>query len=142
MIYQYMDTDGNLLSDAEVWVYRAHGTGESWYTKVYEDTPAIKTIADSSGQVTLDISMFTDNGRIEHTYGFSNSVALVRVTYKGQHYFLFEEATDPSLAYNLGNKDSYVFKRQIKLRTGEPSPSEWKIDEKWEPAGISFALRQ
>jgi hypothetical protein len=140
--YQYFDTDSNPLAGAEVWVYRAHGTGDGWYTKVYEDTPGVKGVTDEIGQVTFDRTMFSENGRIEHTYGFANSVVMVRLTYKGQHYYMFEEISDPNLAYNLGFKDECLFKRQIKLRTGEPSPSEWNPSANWDVSGTSFDARK
>ncbi|HOM72004.1 MAG TPA: hypothetical protein PLP86_07135 [Armatimonadota bacterium] len=141
LIYQFFDTEGNPLADADIWVYRARGTGKDWYTKVYEDTPGVKARTDAEGRVVLDKTMFAEDGRIRHTYGFSNSVVLVRVTYKGQHYFLFEEITDPNLAYNLGYKDEYTFKRQIKLRTGEPSPNEWDYTKNWDVPGTGFGKR-
>jgi hypothetical protein len=141
IIFEYMDETGKPLADTDVWVYRARGTGKDWYTKVYEDQPAVKEKTDARGRVALDRTMFAADGKIMHGYGFSNAVALVRVTHAGQHYYLFEEVTDQNLAYNLGLKDEAVFRRQIRLRTGEPSPEEWKADAKGDAPGTEFGRR-
>jgi len=141
IVFEYVDTEGKPLADADVWVYRARGTGKDWYPKVYEDQPAIQKKTDARGRVELDRTMFAADGKIVHSFGFSNSVALVRVTHQGRHYFVFEEVTDQNLAYNLGHQDEFVFQRQIKLRSGEPSPEEWKVDARWDVPGTEFGRR-
>ncbi len=141
LIYQYIDNSGQLLAGADIWIYRSRGTGKDWYTKVYEDEPAIKAVTDKDGKVTFDRTMFSADGKLVHTYGFSNAVVLVRVTYKGQHYYMFEEVSEPNLAFNYGHKDEYVFKRQIKLRTGEPSLEEWDPRANWDLPGAGFDRR-
>jgi hypothetical protein len=141
VVLQFVDASGSPLNDAEVWVYRAHGTGNGWYTKVYENEPALKVKADSSGRATFDRTLWSANGKIEHTFGVSQAVALLRVTYKGKHYFLFECVADSNIAYNLGLKDEVVLKRQIRLRTGDPKPEEWDARETWEVPGGGYEVR-
>lgn len=141
VIYEYVDADGNPLANAEVWAYQATGTGKDWYTKVYDDVPDVKAMADAEGRVTFDRTLWSPDGRIEHTYGHSNAVVLIRVTYQGQHYYLFEEVADANIAYNLGFHDEYTFERTLKLRTGEPSPNEWDINARWERPGVGFGRR-
>ncbi|MBN2447058.1 MAG: hypothetical protein JXO22_10045 [Phycisphaerae bacterium] len=138
VVLDFVDTEGEPLANAEVWVYRARGTGVDWYSKKYVDEPDLRTKADKNGRVVFDRTLWAEDGKIIHTYGHSNSVALLRVTYNGQHYFLFEEVTDANLAYNLGQRGECVFKRQIKLRDGEPSPDEWDVNARWEPEGTGF----
>ena len=121
--------------------YRAHGTGDGWYTKVYEDAPALKVRCDSAGKAVFDRTLWSANGKVEHAFGVSQSVALLGVTYKGQHYYLFECVADSNIAYNLGHRDEVVLKRQIRLRTGEPSPDEWKVNETWEVPRGGFELK-
>ena len=141
VVLQFLDASGKPLNGAEVWVYRAHGTGNGWYTKVYEDDPAIRTNADDEGKVTFDRSLWSATGKIEHTFGISQSVALLRVTYQGRHYFLFECVADSNIAFNLGKKDQVVLVRQIELRTGEPKPEDWKATQTWEVSGGGYEKR-
>ena len=141
LVYEFVDEKGRPLSGAEVQVHRARGTGNGWYTKRYVNEPDLVTQADERGRVTFDRTLFAADGVIRHTYGVSNGVVLVRVTYEGRHYYLFEEVTDPNIAYNLGHHDEYVFKRQITLRDGKPDPKDWDPDARWEPAGSGFGQR-
>ncbi len=134
LVYEFVDPNGQPLADAEVWGYRARGTGKDWYTKVFEDPAGVKGRTDARGRVVFDRTLFAEDGKIVHTYGASNAVVLLRVTHGGQHYFLFEEVTDANIAYNLGQHDECVLRRQLKLRTGEPKPEEWDPKARWEPA--------
>ncbi len=134
MVYQYEDQNGRRLAGAEVWVYRAEGDGTSWYGKVFDDTPDIKTTTNAEGHAVFDGTLFSADGRITHTYGCSEGVVIVRVTCDGKHYFTFEECTDPNIAYNTGHTDECVFRRMITLREkDEPDPDEWDIWNRWEP---------
>ena len=67
--------------------------------------------------------------------------ALLRITFEGKHYFLFEEVTDANLAFNLGHQEAYTFRRRIKLREGDPSPEEWNGNETFEAPGAGFGKR-
>jgi len=125
LTYEFVSAQGKPLANADVWIYQATPQRPSWYGKTFEDKPAIKEQTDARGRVTLDRTMFAPDGRIIHTWGHSNGVVLVRITFKGQHYYLFEEVTDANIAYNLGERDHAVFRRTIKLRTGDPSPDDW-----------------
>lgn len=141
IVLQFVDENGLPLEGAEVWSYRAHGTGNGWYTKVFENEPALKTRADSKGRAVFDRTLWSSTGKIEHTYGVSQAVALLRVIYQGQSYFLFECVADANIAFNLGHKDQVVLKRQIKLRTGEPSPEKWSPFQTWDPPGEGYEVR-
>lgn len=141
LVYEFVDQDGNPLANADVWIYHAEGTGKNWYSKLYRDEPGIKTHTDRDGRAEFDRTLWSANGKIRHTYGHSNGVALIRVTYEGQHYFLFEEVTSANIAYNLGHHDEYTFRRQITLREGEPAPDTWDVNNTWEPAGVGFGKR-
>jgi len=134
MVYQYKDQNGRPLAGAGVWVYQAKGDGMSWYGKVFEDAPAIKTKTDSKGRVLFDRTLFSADGMVQHGYGWSEGVVIVRITFKGKHYFTFEECTGPNIAYNIGHKDRALFRRAITLRdTVEPDPKAWDPTTTWEP---------
>jgi len=141
LIFEFTGDDGRPLAGAVVYAYRARGTGKDWYAKVYEDPPDVQATADDRGRVTFDRTLWAADGRIVHTFGHSNGVVLLRVTYGGQHYFLFEEVTDANLAYNLGHRDEYVFARRLELRTGPPRPEEWRADRRWDAPGTGFGRR-
>jgi hypothetical protein len=66
---------------------------------------------------------------------------LLRVTYQGRHYFLFECVADANIAFNLGHKDQVLLKRQIKLRTGDPRPEDWSVGQTWEVPGEGYEVR-
>ncbi len=141
VVYAYVDPAGKPLANADVRVYRARGTGSNWYTKKFVDEPDIRAATDERGRVTFDRTLWSADGKIRHTYGHSNAVVCIRLSHNGQHYFLFEEVTDANIAYNLGYRERYVFPRLVRTRTGEPSPDEWNVDEKWQPPGTGFGLR-
>jgi hypothetical protein len=138
LVYQFEDTDGNALAGAEIWIYQAAGTGQGWYTKLYDDEPDLQLTADNRGRITVDRTLWAENGQIRHTFGQGNGKVLVRVTYEGQHYYLFEEVTHANIAYNLGHTDRHVFRRQVTLRTGDPSPDEWDVNRNWAPPETRF----
>lgn len=141
VVLQFVDETNKPLEGAEVWTYRAHGTGNGWYTKVYENEPAQKVRADKDGKAIFDRTLWSASGKIEHTYGVSQSVVLLRVTYQGRHYFLFECVADANIAYNLGSKDQVILKRQIKLRTSDPKPEVWSPSQTWEVPGEGYEMR-
>lgn len=123
---------GRPLSHAGVRVFQAKGTGQGWYTKRYENEPGITTTADEHGVATFNRTLWSPDGRIVHTFGHSNAVALIEVTYQGQRYYLFENVACSNLAYNQGNREEVTFTRQLRLRIGRPHPSEWNVRETWE----------
>lgn len=141
VVLQFFDTAGKPLAGAEVSVYRAHGTGSDWYTKVYEDKVAVSATCDASGKAVFDRTLWSENGHIQHDYGVSQGVALLCVKYNDKRYYLFECVGDSNIAYNLGMKDEVVLKRQIRLRAGDPSPDEWNPNETWEVPGTGFRDR-
>lgn len=141
LVYRYVDQEGSPLAGAEVWVYRARGTGRDWYSKQYPSEPDLRAQTDAQGRVIFDRTLWSADGSIRHTYGHANGVALIHLMHAGQHYFLFEEVTDANLAYNLGHTRAYEFVRQITLREGPPSPVEWDPHNRWEPAKVGFGRR-
>ncbi|MBK9119728.1 MAG: hypothetical protein IPM18_09030 [Phycisphaerales bacterium] len=141
VVLRYVDSAGRPLADAEVWVYRARGSGKDWYTKVFVDAPDLQKRTDADGRVSFDRTLWAEDGRIRHGFGHSSAVACVRITHAGQHYYTFEEVTDANLAYYLGHRERYEFLRQIRLRTGAPDPGEWDVNDRWEPEGIGFGRR-
>jgi hypothetical protein len=141
LVYEFIDKEGKPLANARVSVYRARGDGTRWYGKQYPAEPDVKKMTDQNGCVCFDRTLWSEDGKIRHTYGHSNAVALLQLTYRGRHYFLFEEVTDANLAYNFGHRDTYTFTRQITLRQGEPSPEEWDPMETWEVPGSGFGKR-
>ena len=141
VVLQFFDTSGQALDGAEVSVYRAHGTGSDWYTKVFEDKVALKATCDSEGKAVFDRTLWSENGHIQHDFGVSQAVALLCVKYRGERYYLFECVGDANIAYNLGMKDAVVLKRQIRLRTGDPSPDEWDAHATWEVPGTGFSQK-
>ena len=135
IVYQYADQDGRPLAGAEVWVYQAKGNGLSWYGKVFDDEADIKTTTNAKGQAVFEGKrLFSADGTIEHTFGISQGVVIIRITHDGKHYLTFEECTDPNIAHNIGRTERAFFRRTITLReTAEPDPATWDITNTWEP---------
>ena len=96
------DQDGNTLPDAGVKIYRATGVQDSWYGKYYDDVPDMTLQADGNGVVELGRNPFT-TGRIEHTYGIANGVAIVRVEKDGRVGYGFLESSHFNMEYWRGN---------------------------------------
>lgn len=137
---QFVDQTGQPLADAEIRVYRARGNGKDWYAKVYPTEPDVVGKPDGEGRYVTNSTLWAEDGKIRHSFGFSNAVAFIQLTYRGQHYFLFEEVTDANIAYNLGQRDACTLKRWIKLRAGDPSPEEWDPKATWDqPPSASAA---
>ena len=97
------DQEGNLLTGADVKVFRADGVEGVWYGKQYDNVPDMELRANGKGVVSLGRNPFTE-GKIEHTYGISNGVIIVRVEKDGKVGYGFLESTHFNMEYWRGNQ--------------------------------------
>ena len=107
------DENGNILPLADVKVYRAAPQGGVWYGKYFDNVPDMYLTADSNGVVLLGHCPFSSTGIIQHTYGFSNGVAILRVEHGGKIGYGFLEVTLFNMEYwrghtSLGNYELNV----------------------------------
>lgn len=110
-----MDASGNKLPGASVWIYQATGNAGQWYGKYFDDIPDLKLLADANGQVLLGRCPFSKTGRIEHTYGFSNGVIILRVAHEGKVGYGFLESTLFNLQYWSGHTNLGDYELKINL---------------------------
>lgn len=101
--FTFTDEKGNPLAGAEIWIYRSIGTGTGWYDKNYDNKVDYKTTLDEKGQTDLPWTIFSEEGRIIHTYGNANSKVIVRINYQGKVGFEFIECSDFNMEYMRGN---------------------------------------
>ncbi|HSD63008.1 MAG TPA: hypothetical protein VLB50_04390, partial [Ignavibacteriaceae bacterium] len=78
-IITFKDNNGNTLPGADVKIYQAGPHSGEWYGKYFDNTPDLQFTADSLGKVNAGRCPFSANGTIVHDYGYSNSIAIVRV---------------------------------------------------------------
>jgi len=109
------DDAGNLLTNAEVKIYRATGKPGDWYGKYYDNIPDLQLISDENGQVLLGRCPFDSDGTIDHTYGKSNTVLIIRVERQGAVGYTFLESTLFNMEYWRGNIEMGNYELKIKL---------------------------
>jgi hypothetical protein len=109
------DDQGNPVSGAVVEVYQAAPQSGVWYGKFYDDTPDLQLMTDSSGYVNLGRCPFSTTGTINHTYGHSNSVIILRIEKNGQAGYNFMEVTDLNMEYWRGNTTMGSYEKQFNL---------------------------
>jgi hypothetical protein len=114
---QFVDQNGVPLVGAEVYVYQA-SPSSGWYGKRYDNTADLSYVTDAGGYIHMPRNPFGGSG-ISHGYGFSNAVMILKVRYRGELYFMFQEVTDVNMAYWMsnppGSMDGY-YVWQIDLR--------------------------
>lgn len=113
------DAQGNILSNAAVRIYQAGPKDGEWYGKFYDDEPDLYLSADENGRVALGRCPFSKTGRIEHGYGFSNGVIILRAEYEGKIGYGFLEVSSFNMEYWRGNTKEGNYELRINLN--EPS---------------------
>ncbi len=117
-LIQFIDQNGVPIAGAQVDIFQA-SSYPTWYGKFFDNIPDISAVTDENGYIRLGRNPFA-SAIIRHTYGISTSVVIMRLRYRGQTYFLFQEVTDFNLqrwaapAGQLFSHGYYV--RQIDLR--------------------------
>ncbi len=109
------DASGNLLPNADVKIYQAAGNAGQWYGKYFDNIPDLELQADANGQVLLGRCPFSKTGRIEHTYGKSNGVMIVRVAHEGKVGYGFMESTVFNLQYWSGHTALADYELRVNL---------------------------
>ncbi len=98
-IVTFKDNDGNVLPNADIKIYQSGPHPGEWYGKYFNNTPDLQFTADSLGKVNVGRCPFSANGIIVHDYGFSNSIAIVRVGYEGLVGYTFLPVSSFNLKY-------------------------------------------
>jgi hypothetical protein len=99
------DADGNLLRNADVWIYTSVANAPVWYATNYDDIPDLKLRTDSNGQVLVGRSPFAADGQVMHTFGMNNGTVIVRVATEDNVAYGFLESRLFNLAYWRGQTD-------------------------------------
>jgi hypothetical protein len=119
---RFTGPEGEVLAGAPVTVYWATRQEGNWYGKTYDNTPDRTYTTDAQGCITADKTLFSDSGRITHTYGWANSVPVIRIDYKGQSYYLFLEVSELNIMATVSKGTEPVIDMRVPLRTGDPQP--------------------
>lgn len=109
---QLLDQTGQLMVGAQVSVYRSVRGNNSEGEQVFDNTPDFSTVVDSRGYANLPRNPFSD-GRVS---AYENGTLILKVRFRGQLYFLFQEVTDFNLAFWRGQKTDAYYTRRIDLR--------------------------
>jgi len=109
------DDQGNILSNADVKVYRAIPQAGVWYGKYYDNIPDLQLSAGGNGLVSLGHCPFSSTGTIVHTYGHSNSILIIRVEHAGKIGYGFLEVTAFNMEYWRGNTSLGNYEMQFIL---------------------------
>lgn len=97
------EQDGDILDNATVRIFRAEGNGSTWYGKYYDNIADLEFTSDDNGQILVGQCPFSADGNIQHTFGISNGVVIVRVERGSQICYGFLESTLFNIQYWLGN---------------------------------------
>ncbi|HEY5914955.1 MAG TPA: PA14 domain-containing protein [Verrucomicrobiae bacterium] len=122
---QFVDQNGVPLAGADVYLYRATG---NFYSKLFDDVPDGTFSTDPAGMIHLGRNPFGTTS----TFGGSCPDIILKVRYRGQLYFLFQEVTDFNIQnwLNAGAQkqaaDGYCI-REIDLRDNPTTvpPNAW-----------------
>ena len=129
------DTEGNLLTQADVKIYRAEPQEGVWYGKYFDNIADMELTSDDSGAVLLGRCPFSADGIIEHTYDIANGVIVVRVAENNRVGFAFLEASFFNMEYWRGNIALGNYELEVNMIGANT------IDEPVEKPSV-FALQQ
>ena len=116
---------GELLTNASIEIYQSEGQAGEWYGKYYDDIPDIIELqTDSLGQVAVGRCPFDVDGTIEHDYGRSNVIAIIRVEKDGLIGYTFLEVSSFNFEYWRGN--TLLGNEEVTVRLINPSDIEEK----------------
>lgn len=119
---KFTGPNGETLANDPVKVYWAGPKDNEWYGKFYDNVVDREFTTDSEGCITTDITFFDKNGKIIHTYGYANTVPIVRVDHLGKTYYIFIEVSQVNMIYNLSKDPVPTLTVEVPLRDGEPTP--------------------
>jgi hypothetical protein len=103
------------IPNATVNVYRAEPKNGVWYGKIYDNIPDITLTTDNLGEVSLGRCPFDDDEVVDHGYGYSNGVVIVRIEAFGQVFYRFLEVMDFNMQYWSGNTVSANYTISVPL---------------------------
>lgn len=148
-IFLVKDSQGNILSNASIKIYQSTGNAGQWYGKYYDDLPDLVLSTDSSGFVNVGRCPFSSDGFMEHTYGKSNAVMIIRVEKDGKVGYAFFESMWFNLQYWTGNvlSANYEIPVEMKILTDVESfagnvPTEFILEQNYpNPFNPSTVIR-
>lgn len=138
---KFTGPNGETLANDPVKVYWAAPKNE-WYGKYYDNTVDREFTTDAEGCITTDIGFFNDKKQIIHTYGWANTVPIVRVDHQGKTYYIFIEVTQVNVLANISKETVPTLTVQVPLRDGDPTPlpvdygcrqlPDWRLRTQWD----------
>ena len=114
-VITFKDNDANILPYADVKIYQAGPQSGVWYGKYFDNTPDLQFTADSAGNVNVGRCPFSPTGIIVHDYGFSNSIAIIRVQYDGLVGYTFLPVSSFNLNYWAGDTLTVHYNMNVNL---------------------------
>ena len=138
--YDANETDGDgdpaPLVGATVEFYQATFQPDTWYGKHYDDTADVVVVTDSLGAASVGKCPFAKDGHIDHGFGLSESVAVVRVEHEGRVAYFFLQSAAFNFEYWRG--DTEVGRYQFEVDFERKSVD---VGDAYE-APAAFGLRQ
>jgi hypothetical protein len=98
---RFVDDAGRALRAADVRVYQATA-GPGWYGKTFDDTPDLFFSTDAAGYAHMPRNPFSSES-IEHYYGLSNAVVVLRIEHASGLWYHFMEVSEFNMQYWAGN---------------------------------------
>jgi hypothetical protein len=90
-----------------------------WYGRVFMNTPDAVFTTNAQGQ--SDLGAFPFGPTIEHTYGHSNALLLLKFSSNGEAVYRFFEVTQANEAFWSGQRQQAVYRIDTSLSPGKPS---------------------
>jgi hypothetical protein len=122
------DSVGNLLPNAEVWIYQADtpAVQQPRYSKYYDNIPDLKRTTDANGQCFLGRCPFDADGTIKHDLELANGTLIIRVKKGNQVGYQFLDATGFNLEYWRGHTQLGEHEIRVTLHpVAAPPPSNY-----------------
>ncbi|MGC9452743.1 MAG: Ig-like domain-containing protein [Oceanipulchritudo sp.] len=133
---QLFDGRGHPIPDATVSLYQATGADGVWYGKQYDDMADLVFTGDADGFVDVGQNPFAA-GSLEHTYGISDMVALLKVESAERTGFAFLEAGLFNMEAWRGHADHGYYSltvpmisdtREIAFVRVFPNGTDWRVN--------------
>ena len=112
-------SNGVPVPDAKIDLYQATPFPGVWYAREFDSIPDISVTTDETGRADLGASPFSATGDITHTYGYSNVIALVRITTEAGVEIHLIDLARFNMAYWQGDLEP-VFEIQLESNLSPP----------------------
>jgi hypothetical protein len=116
-IIEVRNLSGEPIAWARIEVYQA-SPFPIWYGKYFDNSPDIVRFTNTDGRADLGSFPFGSGESINHGFGYSNALVLIKITSGGESSYQFFEVTETNEAYWSGHQNSAIYVKTVDLPEG------------------------